>query len=313
MIRLACPSCAQKLAVEDASAGTVCKCPACDSKFRVPEAVEKDPVPSTSSRSQPPKRSSTRDSAPGQRDSAARNSGTGSGTRSGSRRDKAASAGGVGLDELEELDDDEIPLRRKTRKRRRETPGWVYTASAVGGVVLFGLVAAAIFFKPVAIVLIVIGLPIALLSRKWYLFGGVGAAYLLSGAILFLLHNTLLKPLQGPPPEGATAQVVDDYCARLLKASRELEADTWVEGEKPSAQVRGISALVQGAYKAGAVRVCVANPERTDDTGLPFPDLVVVLPSDNYERARVIAWYKAISIGKRKVSEPGEKYLYVDY
>jgi hypothetical protein len=317
VIRLACPSCSQKLAVEDASAGTVCKCPACDSKFRVPDV---EPTPASvapSPRSQPTKRSANRDSSGGQREAGSRTSATGSGAGSGSRRDKNAAAGAVMLDELEVVNDEtEVVVRRKTKKARREpTPQWVYLASAVGGVLLCGLVAAGFYYKYVAIALIVIGLPVSLMSRKWYLFGGVGVGYLLSGAILFLLHNSVLKHLEGPPPKGSTAQMVDAHCSKLLRDSREYDASSWIGAEKPtdSTSTRNMRNLIQGAYKAGAAKVCVANTQRVDSVGLPFPDLIVVLPDDETAKDRVLAWYKRLSTFKRDVPVAGEKYLYVDY
>jgi hypothetical protein len=226
-------------------------------------------------------------------------------------------AGGVVLDELETVDDeDEGRVRRKKGKRRAATPQWVYTVSALGGVLLFGLVGAAIFFKWMTIVLIVIGLPTALMSRKWYVFGGVGAAYLMSGALLFFLHNNMIiGHLEGRPPEGASAAAVDTHCARLLRGSPDIDGLSWVGNETPNdtSQRRAIRGLIEGAYRAGATKVCVANPAKVDSTGLPLPDLVVVLPDDEKAKTNVLRWYKVITIGKRSVPEAGDKYLYLDY
>jgi hypothetical protein len=310
MIRLACPNCDKKLAVEDASAGTICKCPTCASKFRVPDAAPAPPAP-VSARSAAPKRSSAQDSASSQRDSAGRSS--------AARRAKSAPApktNGIVLDQLETVDDEEeVRPRRKSKSRRREpTPSWVYMTTALAGMAFCGLLIAAFFFKLAAISLIVIGLPFSLLGRRWRQLGIIGVTYLLSGAGLFIVHNgSWLKPLEGPPAEGATAQEVDTHCARLLKGSGELDASSWVGAEKPtdSSQIRGLRGLVEEAYKAGAAKVCVANPDRVDNTGLPFPDLIVVLPDDD-KKKEVIAWYRRISAGKR-VPAPGEKYLYIDY
>src|SRR5579883_109775 len=62
MIKLACPSCTKQLAVEDSTAGSVCKCPACASKFRVPEAPKPERNSGAKSRATDSKRSSGRDS-----------------------------------------------------------------------------------------------------------------------------------------------------------------------------------------------------------------------------------------------------------
>jgi hypothetical protein len=222
----------------------------------------------------------------------------------------------VVLDQLETVDDEDDAPRRRRGKRGAATPQWVYTVSALGGVFLFGLVGAAIFFKSVAIALIVIGLPVALMSRKWYLFGGVGAAYLLSGALLFFLHNNMIiGHLEGRPPEGATARAVDSHCARLLRGSPDIDGLSWVGNETPNdtSQVRAIRGLIEGAYRAGATKVCVANPEKVDSAGLPLPDLVVVLPEDEKAKTSVLKWYRVITTGKRAVPEAGDKYLYLDY
>jgi hypothetical protein len=298
MIRLACPSCSKKLAVEDSSAGSVCKCPACANKFRVPEGQASPPAPAAPTQPAAPKKASVRDSAG--RSSAAR------------RARSQTQANGEVLDQLELVDDDvEVRPRRNAKKGKRQQPQppWVYV---VAGIPLCGLAVAAIFFKYLAIGLIAIGLPASLLSRKWKLIGTVGVAYLLTGAGFYMLHRTLWALPEGPPPKGASAQVVDAYCAKLLKDPDKIDAGSWVGVGKPtdSSLIRALRVLIKDAYNAGAPEVWLTNVQKVDPTGLPSPDLVVALPSDEVALKRVLAWYRVVSTGKQPIA-PGEKYLYV--
>jgi uncharacterized Zn finger protein (UPF0148 family) len=298
MIRLACPSCSKKLAVEDASAGTICKCPTCDNKFRVPDKVapEPEPVPATTGISAT-KRSSSRDS---------------NAQGSGSRRDKSKAApqtNGVLLDQLEVVDD-EVPVRRKSSRRRAPTPTWVNVVAAGAAILWCALLPCAYLFKAVSIVLIVIGLPVSLMSRKWHLFGIVGLSYLMAGAGFFVLHN-LYGPNEGPPPEGATAAMVDAHCARLLRSSSKVEAGSWIGVEKntDSSWIQNLRALIREAYANDAAKVWIVNPTRVDSTGVIYPDLIVVLPDDDKERDKILAWYKTVP----RKTVPGDKYLYIEY
>jgi hypothetical protein len=301
MIRLACPSCAKKLAVEDSTAGSVCKCPACANKFRVPQTEAAAPAPTASGRSSAAKKSSASDSAS---------------RGSGSRREKAAveaASNGQLLDELELVDEDDTPApRRKTKKSRsKQAPQWIFITAAAAGAVLCALLIVAFFSKAIAIGLIVVGLPASLMGRKWQLIGAVGVAYLLTGAGFFVLHSTLWKPMEGPPPEGATAQEVDSHCETLLKRGK-TDASGWVGVEKrsDSSLIKGLRAVIRDAYDSGAKDVWLANLHKVDATGLPSPDLIVVLPPDDTTREHVLNWYQRISAGKR-TSVPGERYIYV--
>jgi hypothetical protein len=318
MIKLACPNCTKQLAVEDSTAGSVCKCPACASKFRVPEAAKEQRAAVTKSRPPGAKRSGGRDSDIDRVEPAPeKSSGT---TRPGrSPRDSSAvrpgnGSNGIVLDRLEVVDDEDDQPRRKTGRktgRREPTPTWVYVTASAAGVLLCAMLAAAIYFKYVAIAMIVIGLPASLLSRKWHLLGAVGVAYLLSGAGLFLLHNSLLRTVDGPPPAGASAQVIDSHCATLLTDPYKKDASSWVGVEKPtdSSQIRGLRALVKDAYDAGAPKVWVTNLDRKDEVKNPIPNLIVVLPDDDDTRQRVLAWYRTVS--RKRL--PGDRYLYVDW
>jgi hypothetical protein len=311
VIRLACPSCSKKLAVEDGSAGTVCKCPACNNKFRVPAA----PAAAVARQAQP---ASTRipDKRPGGGSSpSARDSGRNSGARAG-KSSKPASVNGRAVDELEVVDEpQEVQPRQKSRKNGRgQTPRWVNVTAAVAGGVLFVLAIAAFFFQYVWIGLTVIGLPASLLGRKWRMLGLVGVAYLLTGASFLLMHKYVLKPVEGPPPPGASAQAVDRHCVNLLKDRDKVEAGSWVSVEKPNepSLIRGLRVLIKDAYSAGATQVWLTNPDKKDPAGLPAPDMVVVLPDDDTARARVIAWYKRATVGKHAPT-PGDQYVYVPW
>jgi hypothetical protein len=302
MIRLACPNCSKKLAVDDGSAGTICKCPACNTKFRVPAAAA--PEPASVSRA-PAKRPAPAAPAPSPRDSTTRGQ-----SQSGRRNPPANGRSDDGADEAE---------GRAARPRRKAakagpTPQWVYVAAAAAGVVLCALAAFAIFFKYVWVPLVVIGLPAALLSRKWRLLGGVGVAYLLTGAGFLLLHNTVLKVPSGKPPKGASAQVVDAHCGGLLKDRDKVEAGAWVSVEKPNepALIRALRVQIKDAYKAGAEKVWLCNIDKKDLAGLPSPDMVVVLPDEESTREHVLAWYQRAAAGKR-APVAGNKYVYVPW
>jgi hypothetical protein len=299
MIRLACPSCSKKLAVEDSSAGSVCKCPSCANKFRVPDAAA--PVAT------PARASAVKSGAP--RDSAGRSSATGS-----TKPPPKKTANGVVLDQLEVIDDEpDVRPRRRAKLAAPERPQWVLVTAIAAAVLLCALAVGAIFTKYVAIALIVVGLPASLLSRRQRLIGGVGVGYLLTGAAFFLLHATVLKQLEGPPPRGASPQAVDVHCATLLKAFDKIDASSWVGLEKSSdtSLKRGLRVLVKGAYDYGASEVWLMN-RKEDTVGLFTADLVVVLPDDEQSRQHVMQWYQRNTVGKR-APVAGEKYLYVPW
>jgi hypothetical protein len=315
MIKLACPNCTKQLAVEDSTAGSVCKCPACASKFRVPDAPPKSERNSASkSRATDSKRSSGRESGVAKGEPVADSTGSAA-RKPRSPRDSDARNGsnGIVLDRLEVVSEDDEPRRRPSRRRDEPepTPAWVPVVAAVGVVTGCGLLGLAFFFKFAAIALIVLGLPAALLGRKWQLVGVVGAAYLVSGAGLFVLHNTLLRQVDGPPPDNATAKVIDSHCEALLSDRGKKDAGSWVGVERPNEKtiVRELRRLVKGAYDAGAQRVWLTNFERLDEVGNPIPNMVVVLPDDEGARQQVLAWYQ---LNNRK-RVPGNKYLYVDW
>jgi hypothetical protein len=170
-----------------------------------------------------------------------------------------------------------------------------------------------LFGKFVALGVAIVGLPLALLSRKWFACGAVGAVYLLSGAGLFVLYNSqLFGPLKGPPPSGATPQELDIYCEKLLKISDRIEAREFIGVARPSesSMTREMRELVEGAYKAGAKEVCLVNLQETDEAGVPIPDMVVILPAEDDIREKVLAWYRREAHAKRVA---GKKFLYVDY
>jgi hypothetical protein len=311
MIRLSCPSCSKKLAVDDASAGTVFMCPACNNKFRVPAtSTDSTPEPPPSSRGSA-KRSSAGGVASPARDSAR------SSAARGARTAPAVAANGKSLDQLEVIDDDDAPRSRRGARRSgpEPTPQWVYITAGVAGVSLGGLVVGAFFSSVVTILLIVIGLPTSLLSRKWPLLGRVGIAYLLAGACIFMMSRTsLFQRPEGPPPRGASARAVDAHCAALLKDKGKVEAGAWVSVERPgdTALIKGLRNLITDAYKAGAQKLWLTNLQKLDPAGLPSPDLVVVLPDDEGARNRVVSWYVTAMVGKQ-VPMPGDKYLYVPW
>lgn len=328
MIKLACPNCAKQLAVEDSTAGSVCKCPACASKFRVPEAAKPEREAATKSRPTDSKRAGGRDSGAGQvseksssspgKARSPRDSATGSGNRSsrsasaGPAGSKAGGSNGITLDKLEVVDEEEaLPRQPRKRSRPEPTPTWVYIVSAVGGVLGCGLLGLAFFFKAFAISMIVIGLPVSLLSRKWQLLGAVGVGYLLSGAGLYVLHNSLFQRVDGPPPENATARGIDSHCELLLKDPNKKEAKFWVGMETPSdtSVIKGLRALIKGAYDSGSPKVWLTNTDRKDESGQAIPNMIVVLPDDDRAREHVLSWYQ--SVRHKRVA--GEKYLYVEW
>jgi len=302
VIRLACPSCSKKLAVEDSSAGSVCKCPSCANKFRVPDAAP-SPEPPAPTQAAVARKATFRDSA---------------GRSSSSGRPKSSSrssSNGKVLDQLEVIGDDpNYRPRRNTKKGLwNGQPQWVQISSVVAGILLCGFLVVAIFSKYLAIALIVVGLPGSLLSRKWRPIGIVGVAYLLTGASFFLLHATLLKRVEGPPARGATAREVDLHCTALLRASDKVDGSSWVGVERPndSQLKRGLRTIIKGAYEAGAVEVYLMN-RNEDSAGLLTADLVVVLPEAEDVREHVLSWYQHVSAGKRAAA-PGDKYLYVSW
>jgi hypothetical protein len=300
------------LAVDDASAGTVFMCPACQNKFRVPAAsTGSTPTPEPPASS----RGSGRRSSAGGATASARDSARGSGR--GVKSAPAPAANGQALDQLEVIDDD---LGQRPRRGQRQgpdgTPQWVYITAGVAGVALGGLVVGAFFSSVVTVLLIVVGLPTSLLSRKWPVLGRVGIAYLLAGAGILLLSRTtgLFQRPEGPPPHNASARGVDAHCTALLKDKSKVEAGAWVSVERPgeSSLIRSLRQLIADAYKAGATKVWLTNLQKVDPSGLPSPDMVVVLPDDDMNKSRVVSWYVNSTVGKQAPA-PGDKYLYVPW
>jgi hypothetical protein len=321
MIKLACPNCTKQLAVEDSTAGSVCKCPACASKFRVPDAPPKSERNSASkSRATDSKRSSGRESGVVKGEPVADSTGSAARKPRSPRDSEARSGGssrngsnGVALDRLEVVAEDDGPRRRPSRRRDEPepTPSWLPVVAAVGAVTGCALLGLAFFFKFAAIALFVIGLPAALMGRKWQMLGVLGVTYVLSGAGLFVLHNTLLRQVDGPPPDNATARVIDSHCEALLRDRNKKDAGSWIGVERPSDTtiVRGLRSLVKGAYDAGAYKVWLTNFDRLDEVGNPIPNMVVELPDEEGARKHVLEWYQLHN--RKRV--PGTKYLYVDW
>ena len=114
----------------------------------------------------------------------------------------------------------------------------------------------------------------------------------------------------------------DQLIARLLKDSAKMEAGEWIEsGGDEQGRTIGSSKtkqdslnLIQGIYRAGAVKVIAVNIQRRPKSaGEHVGKLVVELPQDSNRRKTIFEWCKAQgeSLGYSPEIDQGESHLFL--
>jgi hypothetical protein len=295
MIRFSCPTCDKKLGVDDSRAGTVGKCPGCGGKITIPAApkVRASGGPeladdeAVQAMRPAPKPGSVRPAAlePDEDDVpvARRKPERDSITREPEARPRPRLTG------EEEVEVDDRPRKKRKKKKRQRDAGVGVTvgliiAGLVAGLLWIVLTPLAFFFKPVAIVMLILGAILGILGRGsflriareeggsthllvmfvpfyevYFFFSRInrtlvpfliwacGLFFLFSAGITLWIHHARPEfeaDHDAPALAASTPQEVDAQCARLL-AGPTKEARTWLR-EQAAGGKAGEVALATG-------------------------------------------------------------------
>jgi hypothetical protein len=335
MIRLSCPSCEKKLAVNDSLAGKSVKCPGCRGSIRVPGGPKAAaPAPRSAVASGPPRR------AP---------------------RPAAEVDDGVPDDPDEERAPREPERKKRPKKRRKKNVTLsglsilLILLAAAGGLYLV-LTLVAVFVTAGTNLMLILGCILIVVGQIWFIYiarqedtmvylmvrflpfysiyyfftrihltykpflaEAAGTLFLITGLVIGLVRGDFMDrhhPGWHDPPALQNLNPAQRHrlAEDLLKRPDKVEARAWLAGGRGrgalSFEPAETAQHVQALYARGAKEVIVANIDASDPDDEHAQRVVVVLPEDVNRRPPVFEYLRQ-ALGSEE-TDTGQKYLVLD-